>query len=700
MRKENSTIRTKFISEAGSQLLNADYFAFVELDNYACYCIADGIDNDKTKESARLVVSAVIDEFIQKPGMGKKHLKKYLMKAHQTLLHESGTFRLESSVLVIVTDYKKLRYANAGNARMYICRNGKVIVQSKDQSLSQNMAERGDIALDKIEEHEERHNLYCYAGQRGRFKPYVSNRIKLTDGDVISLMTCGIWENTGIAELLDSIEDAGAPEEVCTNMEEIILRQRLRNIQNYTFVCIYIDKVYLNPNKQRNQKLIKKILIPIAIAAVIALSVLIVSKVLFYQKVSSMWNNIELAVQDMAAGLDEEGNNNYEKAREIYEEFDSKSELSNRKVIQAKYYLNLLNYREAYIQGDNCSKRYIAACKIMTCLVGKKGYERVENDGVDNKVLMVSTLQMIDYDYVDKAIREDLINYKENFINEFELVKEEYKIYRLLCDAQGLFESEINSGNNEKNLIRAAEECGIIIYNFDGTEFEEIYNELKVSVAAAINDNVNLNDTMEEYDAFLVKVSSKLAYIKAKAYESKADNLVKAGNLTDAKAAYANAKDVLKSAGTGTYGGDISDLENKLTSVEQQVSDVETDNLNEETRTLLSQAVEKFEKKKFEEAAEICEDISDKLFKADVSTGIVYDDLQDLKKSIKYAQSGARYEKEAITYERQGDYSTACDIYEKAQNSYEAAGVSDKEQEMRKKVSEIRKQVQEMNTVQ
>ncbi|MBA8895164.1 hypothetical protein B0I61_000503 [Clostridium saccharobutylicum] len=41
MRKLNSKFETSFISEEGTYLQNKDYFAFVELDNYACYVIAD-----------------------------------------------------------------------------------------------------------------------------------------------------------------------------------------------------------------------------------------------------------------------------------------------------------------------------------------------------------------------------------------------------------------------------------------------------------------------------------------------------------------------------------------------------------------------------------------------------------------------------------------------------------------------------------
>ena len=691
MRKENSAIRTKFVSEAGSQLINADYFAFVELDNYACYCIADGIDNDKVKESAKLAVSAVIDEFYQNPGMGKGLMRRYLEKAHQTLLRESGTFRLEASILVVITDYKKVRYANAGNVRMYHWRNGRIINQSRDQSLSQNMAERGDLALDKIEAHEERHNLYCYAGQRGKFKPYISKKTKMSDGDIISLMTCGIWENAGVAELLDSIEDAKGPEDVCTSMEDIILSQRLKQIENYTLTCIYVDKVYLNPNKQRNQKLIKKIVIPIVIALFMALVVFGVSQFLLYQKIGSMWNNIELAVQDMAAGMDEEGNSSYDKAKDIYDEFDSKSELSKQKVIEAKYFLNLLKYRDDYINSENCYQRYINACKILTCLTGKNGFERVENDGIDDKVLNVSSVHKVDGEYLDEAAAADLEHFTEGFLEEFESIKSEYRIYMLLEEAKTIFEDEINNSSNDRDLIEAAKAYGTIIYNFDETQFESVYEELKSSIAEAVNANIDLNTTLEEYDEFLAAVSSRLSYIKGKAYESEAENLVKSGNYEEAKTAYSNAKDALKKAGNTTYAGDISDLDSKIESVAQKVSDLQADALNEETRNLVSQAAAKFDNGKYDEAWDVCDEVAKKLSQAGISSGIIYDDLVKLQKCITSAKNGEKYAEEAGQYEKQGDYDMAYLTYGYAQKAYEEAGVSDKERLMRQKINEIDK---------
>lgn len=257
MRKENSTIQTKFISEPGSYLHNADYFAFVELNDCACYAIADGIDNDVKRESAKLAVTAVITEFSENPGVSAGKLKRYLNVAHQTLLEEAVEMRLECSIVVLVTDYKKAMWASAGNTRLYLLRNGLIKSKTKDTSLSQRMIDSQELALDKLAYHEERHNLYSYLGQAGRFVPLISKKKKLEDGDIFVLMTRGVWENVGDAELLDAIEDVSAAEMVCTGLEDVILSQQLEVVENYTIASVFVDKVYRNPKAGMIKKTMK-----------------------------------------------------------------------------------------------------------------------------------------------------------------------------------------------------------------------------------------------------------------------------------------------------------------------------------------------------------------------------------------------------------------------------------------------------------
>ena len=78
MRKQNSEFKTAFTSEAECDLKNTDYFGFVELDEFACYVIADGIDDQTDAISARLAVSAAVSAFSEAPSMSKRDACGYV----------------------------------------------------------------------------------------------------------------------------------------------------------------------------------------------------------------------------------------------------------------------------------------------------------------------------------------------------------------------------------------------------------------------------------------------------------------------------------------------------------------------------------------------------------------------------------------------------------------------------------------------
>lgn len=316
MKKENASFETKFISEAGSYLNNADYFAFVELKDYACYVIADGIDTDDMKKSAQQAVTAVIAKFSDMPGMSKAKLKSYMAEAHRTLLEESAEIRLEASILVLVTDYKKVRWAHAGNCRLALLHNGAIIETTKDTSLTQRLADSEEIPLDMVSSHEERNNLYAYLGQPGKFSPVISAKHSLEDGDIILLETRGAWENIGDAELLDATDGVSKAEEVCTGLEDVILSQRLDIIENYTIVSIFVNKIYQNPKQGKYKKLIT-LLVSLAIALTIALTAILVTRYIMNRK------NLEKIDAIKEAGVEKLQEEKYEAAKDKLEEYES-----------------------------------------------------------------------------------------------------------------------------------------------------------------------------------------------------------------------------------------------------------------------------------------------------------------------------------------------------------------------------------------
>lgn len=275
MRKYNSSFKTAFISEEGSKLKNNDYFGFVELDKYACYVIADGISDMRDAQGAKKAIEAIVTAFQNAPGMGKGKLKRYLKTANAELLQGKSYEKLKASLTVVITDYEKFRYGHVGNTRLRLYRDGRKFLATTDMSLSQDMVRAERLTEDKLAKHEERNNLFSYLGKEN-LAPYISKKYKLANGDIITLYTKGIWENVDEGELADVFAEAGnEPLEECDKVEDLLLSRQPQNLDNYTFAAIYIDKIFVDPNRKRR---IKKIII----ISVIILVILFVIGLLIY----------------------------------------------------------------------------------------------------------------------------------------------------------------------------------------------------------------------------------------------------------------------------------------------------------------------------------------------------------------------------------------------------------------------------------
>lgn len=277
MRKQNSEFKTAFTSEADNDLKNTDYFGFVELDDFACYVIADGIDDQTDAISAKLAVAAAVSAFTESPSMSKRAMTSCLKAANRALLTAKSKMKLKASILIILTNYAKMRYGQAGNIRLRLYRDGFLKLQSTDQSLTLDMVKEERVTLDKVAEHEERNNLYAYLGQEKEFHPFISKKIKLSNSDAISLYTRGIWEHIDETELKDVFAEAtDDPEKTVGEVEELLLSRQPEDLNKYTFAVLFINKIFTDPNKKRKIKRMIMIAIPIFILAVTLTVILVI----------------------------------------------------------------------------------------------------------------------------------------------------------------------------------------------------------------------------------------------------------------------------------------------------------------------------------------------------------------------------------------------------------------------------------------
>lgn len=379
MRRVNSEFQTQHLSQEGQKLSNRDYFGYVEMDDFACYVMADSLDDDIEANSARIVVESLIRSFGEHPTMRARTLKRYMMQAHRELGNARRGRRLKTSVVMAVTDYRKLRVCHAGNSRFYLVRNGRYLIQTKDQSLTQNLISEEKLPMDQAAIHQERNNLYSYLGIRGTPKIIVSAKTKLENGDILAQLTKGTWENCSDEDLMGIVQDATEPKDILERVEDQILgrQEEEQEIDNYSLAITFITKVYQSPKKKVSVKQILMIVLPVLLVA----GMISVTLYLRYRNLKTKETSL---VQYMESGEEYLRYDNYKKASEEYTEAKKlASDLNRQKdLTEANQYLKLteqinladeamlaseyvkaqnlyLSARELSIKAGNVGKKYI-----------------------------------------------------------------------------------------------------------------------------------------------------------------------------------------------------------------------------------------------------------------------------------------------------------------------------------------------------
>ena len=282
LRKLSSDIQTHYISETGTQKTNRDYFGYIPLDSYICWVIAESYDNDEVV-SAKIAVETVLEQFAQNPTISAGRLKSYIQEANKQLLAQTGQHQRKASIMVVVSDYKKMRYAQCGICRLYMFRGGRIFMRSDDHSLMGYMVNEGIVPDDEIHAIEESRNLTSFLGKDNRAEIFASKKFELEDDDVLLLSSWGLWENLTVLEMLDALENAKTPSAYTEELQELLLskqettiikkgrnKKTVANVNNYTAATTFINKTYVEINKRRKYiKMLLMIALPIIIIALI-----------------------------------------------------------------------------------------------------------------------------------------------------------------------------------------------------------------------------------------------------------------------------------------------------------------------------------------------------------------------------------------------------------------------------------------------
>ena len=594
MRKINSTFKTAFISEAGAALKNNDYFAYVELDDYACYVIANSITDRIESESAKVAVENAIRHFQENPSMRRRAMQSYLKATNEDFLSANSNEKLKASICIVVTDYEKLRFGIAGNTRFRLYREGIVAFASHDMSLTQDLIEDEKLPENILSKHEERHNLYTYLGQEKDFSPYISQSIKLINGDIVSLYTSGIWENIDEGELDDVFSEAGdEPQPILDEVEDLLLSRQPKNLSNYTMAAIFIDKIFVDPNRARR---IRR-MIRIAIIVFIILFILGIIFYIWYSNRQDKINKMNLYTDNTVTAIQD---NNYIRAQnEVKKGIELAENLDDEeKITLLNNYSRLI---DAVIAADNDYKneQYTDAYEAYQNALDISRYADNLGESYINKQIMQCENYLSVSDLIalgDKALEENDFDKAEK--NYFEAKKMALKAHDLNGNQQAkealekLYEQkkQMQDEQDKKDKQKLSEDISDLITQGDNLQqggdyvgAEAKYMEAK-ELAAKNYDADSKKEALsalEKLDEVKAKAEAQRQknideqsekYMTAALVLARGDDAFSAGDYTNANAYYNTALEQYTSLGDNSMCQSISFKLQQVATKQQEIS--------------------------------------------------------------------------------------------------------------------------------
>ncbi len=642
MRRQNSNWQTGFVSEAGNYLENHDDFAFVELDDLACWVLVDGIDSSEDEHSAKLVVEHILQLFTENPSISKGKMVAYLKEAHALLLERSNRDRLKASVVIVVTDYVRVRWASAGNTRLYIFQNKQLLTKSTDQSYYQHMIEKQQVPADDSAGFEERNNLTNYLGMPDAFKPFVSDKFKMIEGNSLVLATVGFWEQVNGVEMLDVTESATEPAEAVNVLEDLLLSKQAEPLENYTIVSIFATKLFQEVNN--TWKIIKRIIL-IMIPIMIALSIFF-----FFRYRAHVKKEEQITLM-----------NTYE---------NNGDELA----LEENYERSLKEYEKAITKADEAKQ--------------KKAKTRIESKKKSTQ-LIVDGDQLVEEEKFDQAVTYYQKGKKE--VKKYEFKQEETVV--------GHIDDRITE-TEDKNIVHQLIHLGDL--QTEGGDYVsalDSYNKAKTkSVLIKYDDfQEEIETKVATTEALMKKQANEAAKSQAETLEKQGDENLSVGktdlaiqNYRSAVVAYENAQLPDKAASVGQK---IVDAEAKKTEEAQAGKKTQGEAFEKQGDEAL--AASKFDEaiQKYQEALAVYDEagLPEKVTGAQKK-------IEDAEKKKQEAfVAGKKAEGEA--YEAQGDTYKAAENYPAAKDSYTVAERLYQEAELLDRVFQVERKLIDLETL-
>jgi serine/threonine protein phosphatase PrpC len=189
-------------SRQGGRLNNEDRTTYCYSRDALLMVVADGMGGHHHGEvAAQLAVQTLADAFQReaRPTLIDpfRFLQKALINAHHAILDYTASHRLADSprttcVACLIQD-NIAYWAHAGDSRLYLIRNGRILARTRDHSRVRLLLAQGLINESQVSTHPDRNKVYSCLGSPSSPEIEFSRKTPLEHGDVVLLCSDGVW---------------------------------------------------------------------------------------------------------------------------------------------------------------------------------------------------------------------------------------------------------------------------------------------------------------------------------------------------------------------------------------------------------------------------------------------------------------------------------------------------------------------------
>ena len=248
-------IELAILSRQGGRSYNEDACGHWHSDDHICCVVADGAGGHGGGDiAARLAVSYIIEQFAAAPLSTPEQVHDLLVGTNANVLaHRAdgdAQRQMHSTVVGLFIDlaHAEALWGHAGDSRLYVFREGRVLAHTRDHSLVQSLVEAGLLTPEEMRTHPRRSELHSALGTEAEDLciTTVTRPWPLVAGDVFLLCTDGLWEYVEDDQMCASLDEARDPSHWLTTLEQMVLRNaqaaRKPGHDNFSGVAVWVGQ--------------------------------------------------------------------------------------------------------------------------------------------------------------------------------------------------------------------------------------------------------------------------------------------------------------------------------------------------------------------------------------------------------------------------------------------------------------------------